>query len=203
MNIAVGLLADPAVLLLDEPSTALDPRQRERLWEFVGGLTAGHEHRLLDPHRPGGRALCRPRPRPGRRRADLHGNPARPRGGVGGLGRGLRGGVRALPARAGPLRGAGALAAAQGPPDPAPLAAAGHPARHLPGGYRRADRAGAVGRPREAEGGVLQPGPGGLEHLQARRAGDRRRQVRRRALPVGRPDQRLEPRGGDRQGQVR
>jgi len=39
INIAIGLLADPAVLLLDEPSTALDPRQRERLWEFVGGLT--------------------------------------------------------------------------------------------------------------------------------------------------------------------
>jgi len=35
VNIAVGLLADPAVLLLDEPSAALDPRQRERLWRFV------------------------------------------------------------------------------------------------------------------------------------------------------------------------
>jgi len=26
------------VLLLDEPSSSLDPRQRERLWSFVGGL---------------------------------------------------------------------------------------------------------------------------------------------------------------------
>jgi ABC-2 type transport system ATP-binding protein len=41
VNIAVGLLGDPAVLLLDEPSSSLDPRQRERLWSFVGGLTAG------------------------------------------------------------------------------------------------------------------------------------------------------------------
>jgi len=35
VNIAVGLLASPQVLLLDEPSAALDPRQRERVWEFV------------------------------------------------------------------------------------------------------------------------------------------------------------------------
>jgi ABC-2 type transport system ATP-binding protein len=39
VNVAIGLLADPAVLLLDEPSAALDPRQRERLWEFLDGLT--------------------------------------------------------------------------------------------------------------------------------------------------------------------
>ncbi|HEY8583198.1 MAG TPA: ABC transporter ATP-binding protein [Capillimicrobium sp.] len=38
VNIAVGLLADPPVLLLDEPSSSLDPRQRERLWEFVAEL---------------------------------------------------------------------------------------------------------------------------------------------------------------------
>jgi len=39
VNIAVGLLADPAVLLLDEPSAALDPRQRQRLWAFITTLT--------------------------------------------------------------------------------------------------------------------------------------------------------------------
>jgi ABC-2 type transport system ATP-binding protein len=38
VNIAVGLLADPPVLLLDEPSSSLDPRQREVLWEFVDEL---------------------------------------------------------------------------------------------------------------------------------------------------------------------
>jgi ABC-2 type transport system ATP-binding protein len=37
VNIGIGLLSEPTVLLLDEPSAALDPRQRERLWEFIGG----------------------------------------------------------------------------------------------------------------------------------------------------------------------
>jgi len=38
VNIAIGLLAQPAVLLLDEPSVGLDPRQRARLWGFIAGL---------------------------------------------------------------------------------------------------------------------------------------------------------------------
>ena len=40
VNIAIGLLAEPEALLLDEPSAALDPRQRERLWDFVLRLAA-------------------------------------------------------------------------------------------------------------------------------------------------------------------
>jgi ABC-2 type transport system ATP-binding protein len=38
VNIAIGLLSRPVALLLDEPSVGLDPRQRARLWEFVGAL---------------------------------------------------------------------------------------------------------------------------------------------------------------------
>jgi ABC-2 type transport system ATP-binding protein len=38
VNIAIGLLGDPTVLLLDEPSASLDPRQRERLWAFLAEL---------------------------------------------------------------------------------------------------------------------------------------------------------------------
>jgi ABC-2 type transport system ATP-binding protein len=38
VNIAIGLLPAPPVVLLDEPSSSLDPRQRQRLWEFIAGL---------------------------------------------------------------------------------------------------------------------------------------------------------------------
>jgi ABC-2 type transport system ATP-binding protein len=38
VNVAIGLLSRPPVLALDEPSTALDPGQRERLWGFIRGL---------------------------------------------------------------------------------------------------------------------------------------------------------------------
>jgi len=40
VNIAIGLLGRQDVLLLDEPSASLDPRQRERVWDFILGLTA-------------------------------------------------------------------------------------------------------------------------------------------------------------------
>jgi len=41
VNIAIGLLGRQPVLLLDEPSAALDPRQRERVWDFVLALAEG------------------------------------------------------------------------------------------------------------------------------------------------------------------
>jgi ABC-2 type transport system ATP-binding protein len=63
VNIAVGVLSEPDVLLLDEPSSSLDPRQRALMWEFIHGLAESgttvvysthdiaeadrHSHRLL------------------------------------------------------------------------------------------------------------------------------------------------------------
>jgi ABC-2 type transport system ATP-binding protein len=53
VNIAIGLLADPPVLLLDEPSSSLDPRQRERLWEFIGGLAGRGTTVVFSTHNVG------------------------------------------------------------------------------------------------------------------------------------------------------
>jgi ABC-type multidrug transport system ATPase subunit len=41
LNVAVGLLGDPDVLLLDEPTASLDPGQRRRLWETAMGVSGG------------------------------------------------------------------------------------------------------------------------------------------------------------------
>jgi ABC-2 type transport system ATP-binding protein len=63
INIAIGLLSRPAVLLLDEPSVGLDPRQRSRLWEFVSALAARgttvifSTHDIQEAERYGGRLL--------------------------------------------------------------------------------------------------------------------------------------------------
>jgi ABC-2 type transport system ATP-binding protein len=50
INIAIGLLGDPSVLLLDEPSSGLDPSQRIRLWEFVAGLSEGGTAVIYSTH---------------------------------------------------------------------------------------------------------------------------------------------------------
>jgi ABC-2 type transport system ATP-binding protein len=50
VNIAIGLLSSPPVLLLDEPSSSLDPRQRARLWDFILTLARGGTTVLYSTH---------------------------------------------------------------------------------------------------------------------------------------------------------
>jgi ABC-2 type transport system ATP-binding protein len=63
VNIAIGLLGQPDVLLLDEPSSALDPRQRERLWEFIlrlageGTTVVYATHHIQEADRYAGRLI--------------------------------------------------------------------------------------------------------------------------------------------------
>ena len=40
LNLAIGLLGDPSVLLLDEPTASLDVAHRQRLWQLVDALRA-------------------------------------------------------------------------------------------------------------------------------------------------------------------
>jgi ABC-2 type transport system ATP-binding protein len=47
LDLAAGLVADPAVLVLDEPTTGLDPRSRLVLWDAVAELVAGGATVLL------------------------------------------------------------------------------------------------------------------------------------------------------------
>jgi ABC-type multidrug transport system ATPase subunit len=41
LNLAIALLSRPDVLLLDEPTASLDPRQRRRLWEVASDVREG------------------------------------------------------------------------------------------------------------------------------------------------------------------
>jgi ABC-2 type transport system ATP-binding protein len=53
VNIAIGLLCEPHAMLLDEPSASLDPRQRARIWEFIGGLAGRGTTVVFSTHNVG------------------------------------------------------------------------------------------------------------------------------------------------------
>ncbi len=100
VNVALGLLSDPPVILLDEPSSSLDPSQRERLWQFIGQLARRGTSVVFSTHivaEADRYAAARDGARPGL--------PAvrRPTGGprARGRGRGLRSGRRVVPAPSG------------------------------------------------------------------------------------------------------
>jgi len=50
VNIAIGLLSEPTLLVLDEPSSSLDPRQRERLWHFICAFSRAGRCVLFSTH---------------------------------------------------------------------------------------------------------------------------------------------------------
>ena len=84
VKVAQALVNDPAVLVLDEPLTGLDPRQRNHLIDLFGRLgDAGPVRARVEPRARRGRAVRLPRARggpgpPGRHRR-LPGHP-RPHG---------------------------------------------------------------------------------------------------------------------------
>jgi ABC-2 type transport system ATP-binding protein len=50
VNVAIGLLSGPPVIALDEPSTALDPTQRARLWSFICEIASNGSAVLFSTH---------------------------------------------------------------------------------------------------------------------------------------------------------
>jgi len=50
LNIACGVLHEPRVLLLDEPTTGVDPQSRERIYEMLAELRRGGTSLLLTTH---------------------------------------------------------------------------------------------------------------------------------------------------------
>jgi ABC-2 type transport system ATP-binding protein len=50
LSIAVGLVNDPKILFLDEPTTGLDPQARRNLWELVKAIRAKGKTIVLTTH---------------------------------------------------------------------------------------------------------------------------------------------------------
>ena len=73
LDIAASIVVTPDLLFLDEPTTGLDPRSRNQVWDIVRALV-GQRHDRAAHHavprrgRPAGRPHRRDRPRQGHRR---------------------------------------------------------------------------------------------------------------------------------------
>jgi ABC-2 type transport system ATP-binding protein len=50
LNIACGVIHEPKVVLLDEPTVGVDPQSRERIYEMLAGLTRAGVSLLLTTH---------------------------------------------------------------------------------------------------------------------------------------------------------
>jgi ABC-2 type transport system ATP-binding protein len=50
LNIACGVLHQPEIVLLDEPTVGVDPQSRQRIWEMLGSLRSAGASLLLTTH---------------------------------------------------------------------------------------------------------------------------------------------------------
>ena len=89
LDIAASIVVTPRLMFLDEPTTGLDPRSRNQVWDIVRALVGRRDddpalHPVPGRGRPAGRPDRRHRPRPGHRRG--HARPSsRPRSAAGTL----------------------------------------------------------------------------------------------------------------------
>ena len=124
LDIAASLVVTPELMFLDEPTTGLDPRSRNQVWDIIRALVAERHHDPALHAVPGGGRPARRRHRRDRpRQGDRRGN-AGPAEGVGRLRRAARAAARSRAA----ARGRAAarpreLGAVHLEPDPAALSA--------------------------------------------------------------------------------
>lgn len=50
LSLAISVLADPDVLILDEPTVGIDPELRKTIWEELGDLKANGKCILVTTH---------------------------------------------------------------------------------------------------------------------------------------------------------
>jgi ABC-2 type transport system ATP-binding protein len=50
VDVALGILGNPELLFLDEPTTGFDPEARRKFWELIAGLSGGGTTILLTTH---------------------------------------------------------------------------------------------------------------------------------------------------------
>ena len=76
LSVAVALVGDPAVVLLDEPSTGMDPESRRGLWRALAAAAAEGRAMVLTTHSTEeADALCRASPSREKARFDASGRP--------------------------------------------------------------------------------------------------------------------------------